>query len=100
MSISLNPSCYNCSETLILEVGKDVNRYENCTKCNASIRCCKMCEFYDKASYNECREPTSDRITDKEKANFCDFFKLSPGGDINQNIKESAISAAESLFKK
>ena len=96
----MSSQCYKCNEPLLLEAGKDINRFENCTKCNASIRCCSMCDFYNKSSYNECREPTSDRITDKEKANFCDFFKLSLGGNLNDNKKELALNAAEALFKK
>ena len=92
--------CYKCNQDLILEAGNNVNRDENCEKCYASIRCCRMCFFFDTASYNECREPTSDRILEKEKANFCDFFKLSDGGNSNNNLKETALSAADALFKK
>lgn len=59
-----------------------------------------MCQFYDISCYNECREPTADRITDKEKANFCDFFKLGDGTDSNLEKQKSALSAADALFKK
>ncbi len=96
----MTAKCYKCNDILILEVGKDISRYENCTKCNASIRCCKMCQFYDTSSYNDCREPTADRIVEKEKANFCDFFKLGDGTNNDNEKKASALSAADALFKK
>jgi len=92
--------CFKCEYPVTLEAMKDVNRYENCTKCNASIRSCMMCSFYDTSSYNDCREPTADRITDKEKANFCDFFKLSNSSHTNKNKKIETMSAAAALFKK
>jgi hypothetical protein len=59
-----------------------------------------MCQFYDTSSYNECREPTADRIIEKEKANFCDFFKLGEGTGFNNDKIISALSAADALFKK
>ena len=96
----MSVKCFKCDNALILEAGKDANRYENCTKCNASVRCCMMCQFYDTSSYNECREPTADRITDKEKANFCDFFKVSAGGNTYKDHKTEVLSAADALFKK
>jgi hypothetical protein len=54
--------------------------------------------FFDPNSYNECREPVAQRIVDKEKANFCDYFKLGE----NQNSQESSeqlLEAANKLFK-
>ena len=90
--------CYKCDAQLNLNIGKDVARSEECPACYCSIRCCFMCEFYDKNSYNECREPTAERIVDKEKANFCDFFKLS--GSNTKNEKEDLLAKANALFKK
>jgi hypothetical protein len=58
-----------------------------------------MCKFYDAKVYNECRETNADRVTDKEKANFCDYFVLTDGKS-EIIVKESLISAADALFKK
>lgn len=92
--------CYKCGKHLDLSAGKDIHRSENCTSCFSSIRCCRMCEFYDTKAYNDCREPTADRIVDKEKANFCDFFKLaSSSNNIEENTR-SAVDIANALFKK
>lgn len=96
----MGTKCYKCSKELDLTAGKDISRSEECPGCFASLRCCHMCDFYDKSSYNECREPTAERIVEKEKANFCDHYKLSTG-QTKVNIKQdSALDAANALFKK
>ncbi len=92
-------SCYKCEVDLNLDLNQDIPRSEECHSCYASLRCCMMCSFYDKQSYNECREPTADRIVDKEKANFCDHFKLG-NPEKNAEMTSSAQSAAAALFKK
>jgi hypothetical protein len=58
-----------------------------------------MCTFYDLKVYNECRESNADRIVDKEKANFCDYFNLSDGTSAAAN-KEALDNLASSIFKK
>jgi uncharacterized Fe-S cluster-containing radical SAM superfamily protein len=95
----MSATCYKCDAQLSLVAGKDIGRSEECPSCYANLRCCMMCEFYDKSSYNECREPTAERILEKEKANFCDHFKLS-GASNKSNEKEDLLSAADALFKK
>lgn len=64
------------------------------------VRCCKMCTFYDPKSYNECRESSADRIQDKEKANFCDYFKINALGADPDQAKKEALAKAAALFKK
>lgn len=95
----MSVNCYKCNKELDLALGKDVGRSEECPGCFASLRVCKMCEFYDTSSYNECREPTAERIVDKEKANFCDHFKVGVASKASEK-KDSALAAANALFKK
>jgi len=57
-----------------------------------------MCKFYDPSSYNECKEPVAERILEKEKPTFCEFFKLAGSGD-HEDDKNSLLDAANSLFK-
>jgi hypothetical protein len=57
-----------------------------------------MCGFFDTKAYNECREPTADRIVEKEKANFCDHYKLGSGGTKLDEVTD-LLSKANSLFK-
>lgn len=92
-------TCYKCGHEIKLEIHQKIQRSDECPKCYTDLRCCMMCNFYDKNSYNECREPTADRIVDKEKKNFCDFFSFGNKAEINKKV-EDAKALAESLFKK
>jgi len=59
-----------------------------------------MCQFYDQKSYNECREPMADRVPDKEKANFCDYFKIGSSNTDAENKRQELLAKAQALFKK
>jgi len=90
--------CYHCHAQLELSKGP-VARQEDCSTCHAQLRCCKMCHFYDPSHYNQCRESSAERITEKEKANFCDYFTLTSG---NKNCEQEQLDAkakANALFK-
>ena len=90
--------CYNCESVLDFEPNQSVGRRDDCHQCSVDLRCCKMCQFYDVKAYNECKEPMAPRILEKEKANFCDYYKLTSGGQDN-NSKDDLLSAANALFK-
>ena len=93
--------CFKCGESLSL--GTQVGFKECCPKCDSDLHCCKNCTFYDSNAYNSCRESQADRVVDKEKANFCDYFKISGGvKNITNSIsdKKSKVQSLEDLFKK
>jgi hypothetical protein len=77
-----------------------VSRSDSCDQCLADIRCCKMCHFYDPKSYNECRESNADRVAEKEKANFCDYFKIGSSYNNAEQQRQEALARAQALFKK
>ncbi len=89
--------CFKCHEKL--EVLEPVSRKEECYRCKSDVRCCRNCHFYDAKVYNECQETQADRVLEKERSNLCDFFKPRKGGLQIMDEKESALSAAEALFK-
>ncbi len=91
--------CFKCQTVLEILAGSKVLRHEECHKCGAAIHCCKMCKYYDPSAYNECRESVADRVVDKEKANYCDFFIL-VGNSQDQVSKEKLMDLANSIFKK
>ncbi len=99
------PSCYNCHTKLALSKNSIVSRSETCPSCNSDIRCCYNCKFYSTNSYNECKEPQADRVVDKNKSNFCDFFSISTSREKGQNgssyeeEKEKIKKQLDSLFK-
>ncbi len=90
--------CWNCGNSLSY---LDYGRGDTCSKCGRDTRTCKGCIHYEKSSNNECREPQADRVVEKERSNFCDYFKpISLNSAPSQTSRESLKSAAESLFKK
>jgi hypothetical protein len=91
-------SCYKCSADFPLE-GRP-GRKEECPSCAASLRCCLGCRFHDPSAHNQCREPGTDFIRDREAANFCDSFEMSEGGGAApREDQEAAKSALADLFK-
>ncbi|MCP4666428.1 MAG: hypothetical protein GY849_08670, partial [Deltaproteobacteria bacterium] len=64
------------------------------------LRCCRQCKFFDYHAYNECREVSAERIVDKERSNFCDYFVPRGSAQKNVNMAQDAKMALEALFKK
>jgi hypothetical protein len=99
MSSDISVSCHSCEKVLEFEAGQKIFKSDECDHCYADLRVCKMCDFYDTSSYNDCRESSAPRIVDKTKANFCDFFRLTNSNGTS-NAKDDLMSAADALFKK
>lgn len=92
--------CHKCGKALSDTFKIMVSRSDTCPACMADIRCCKMCHFYDPKSYNECRETQADRVPEKEKANFCDYFKIATSYNEAEKQRQDALARAQALFKK
>ncbi|OFZ27106.1 MAG: hypothetical protein A2381_10640 [Bdellovibrionales bacterium RIFOXYB1_FULL_37_110] len=91
--------CFKCRSEINIEAGTKIMRRDECDKCGASLRCCRMCIHYDISSYNECRESVAERILEKEKANFCDYFVFENNLANKEDEKNRHLDAAKSLFK-
>lgn len=97
MALDSGGNCWNCGATLTaLEYG----RGDSCTSCGRDTRACKGCFFFDPGSNNQCRENQADRVVDKERANFCDYFRPKAGSGSSDASKDALKAAAEALFKK
>ena len=83
--------CWKCRKEISIE--KPV-RGDECPFCHADLHVCKACEFYESGAHNDCRESSADMVSDKERANFCDYFrvnkKISSGGDSTGKSKADA----------
>jgi hypothetical protein len=94
-------TCWHCGNALAaLEYG----RQDICPKCRRDTKVCRNCHFHDRSANNECREPQAERVVDKERSNFCDYFKPRAGGGSTEksalSASEAAKAAAEALFRK
>ena len=78
-----------------------IGRKDMCPFCNTDLRCCLNCRFYDARVYNQCRESQAERVLDKDRSNFCDYFLFrdtESGGEYEG--KQTARDRLDSLFKK
>ena len=89
-------SCWNCTNPI---ADDDFGRQDTCQSCGRDTKVCKNCDFYDVSAYNECKENQAERVVEKEKSNFCDYFRPLRGVRSNNGQKD-AFAAAEALFKK
>ena len=89
--------CWKCKKEIKVS---SVFRTTECPLCAADLHCCKSCKFYAPSNHFECRESVSENVTDKEKANFCDYFSLKT--DItaadNSSKADDARAAFNALF--
>lgn len=81
--------CWNCGE-LAPEVPLPVGRGEDCPACQASLRCCRGCGFYDPHAGNSCRESMAEQVADREGPNTCDYFRPV---ERRENLHESGEAA-------
>lgn len=88
--------CWKCGKDNQIQ---DVFRTTDCSFCSADLHSCKQCKFYSKGLHNDCKESSADFISDKEKANFCDYFSVNlnlTGSNNNKSI--DAKNAFNALF--
>jgi hypothetical protein len=90
--------CFQCDKPLT-QVGK-VGRSETCPYCGADLHVCRNCRFYEPGAYNDCRESQAERVLDKERANFCDFFSFQEGKPHKGTPKGYGKEKLEELFRR
>ena len=70
-------SCWKCGASLD-GVPLPIGRLAECLDCRAELHVCRLCELYDPAVAQACREPLAEEVKDKTKANFCEHFYPRP----------------------
>jgi len=97
-------ACYKCGTAIELE---KVSRRDECPSCGADLRVCLNCSFYAQSKANECAEPQAEPVKQKEKANYCDFFRFKEGvtrhhrpGEPAAEQKKSGKLEAERLWNE
>ena len=72
---------------------------DECPACGRDLHICLNCEFHDANAYRQCRESIRELVPDKEKANYCDFFRASKGGAAQSSAESDTIRKLQDLFK-
>lgn len=88
-------SCPYCNA----EVSTPLSHSSECPKCSRLLHSCKCCEFYSPDAHYGCRETIDDPVWDKEKANFCDHFRLTSKAIGAGQANDKAQKSREALAK-
>jgi hypothetical protein len=84
--------CWKCGASLE-ELSLPLTRLDECRQCHAELHVCKLCEWYSTAVAKHCRETIAEEVKDKERANFCDYYK--PKQDAYSAVSLDAASKAK-----
>jgi len=93
--------CWKCGADLE-HLSLPLSRRDECAKCRAELHVCRMCVDYDPSVAKHCREPTAEEVSDKTRANFCDFFVPRPAAYVAPDTSAAARAQLEleKLFGK
>ncbi len=66
--------CWKCGASL-RKLGLPLGRFDLCPECRVDLHVCRLCCHYDERFSGDCRKEEADYVTDKEQANYCQYFK-------------------------
>ena len=89
-------TCFKCGTIVELE---KVSRRDECRRCGTDLRVCLNCAFYAESKANACTEPQAELVKEKDKANYCDFFRFKETQQ-KKSGKAEAEKAWNELLKK
>ena len=93
--------CFACGSETTLAAGERVGFRDACGRCGADLHVCRNCAHHDPTAYNECREPQAERVSERERANRCDYFTPGAGaGGARAREQAAARGKLDTLFKK
>ena len=92
--------CFSCGRAIDLAAGERVGFRDECPQCGSDLHVCLNCVFHDPDAYNECRESNAERVSQRERANRCDYFEPRQGAGERGDGTADARTALDSLFKK
>jgi hypothetical protein len=97
--MSNNIACYRCGASLAA-LSLPLSRQDQCPGCVADLHVCKMCVHFDERVPRKCREDGAEDVTEKERPNFCDWFKPSDTAfdPARKSDAEAAKDALAALF--
>ena len=67
--------CWQCGAK-VTDQPLPLSTYAECRQCRAQLHCCRQCQHFNPRLRADCDEPRAESHSEREKANFCDWFKL------------------------
>ena len=92
--------CAACGHEIVLASGERVGFRDECPGCRSDLHACRQCAHHDPGAYNECREPGTERVADRERANRCDWFAPRAAPPAARSDARASRAALDALFKK
>lgn len=86
--------CWGCGAR-IEDEPMPLSTYAACPQCRAQLHTCRMCRNWNPRLHSDCDETRAESVSDREKANFCDWFVLQPDGYSPVDSKQSVASRSE-----
>jgi hypothetical protein len=98
MGEEIKGHCWACGQAL---TRLDYGRESECPGCRKPTHCCRNCRLYAPGRPNQCFEPQVERVVDKTRANFCEWFEpvQQPAAGTAPDDADALRSAAERLFR-
>ena len=92
-------ACFRCGASLS-ELSLPLSRRDQCPACSADLHVCRMCAHFDASVPRQCREDGAEDVAEKERPNFCDWFKPSDAAfdPARKSEAEAAEAALAALF--
>ena len=98
-------NCFNCGHRI--ETVERVGFHAHCERCDRPLHVCRNCSLYDPAYNNQCRETMAERVVDKERSNFCEYFAPAAAasgtrgaGAAQPSPQRDARAQLDAIFKK
>src|ERR1700728_3913511 len=89
-----NLVCWKCGADLAA-LPLPLSRRDACARCRAELHVCRMCVDYDEHVAKKCREPIAEEVSDKTRANFCDYFAPRPAAYVAPETAAAERARAE-----
>lgn len=95
--------CFSCGASQTLAAGERIGFRDVCAGCRNDLHVCRNCAHHDPSAHNQCREPGTEWVAERERANRCEWFRPREGrsgaaGGAGE--RERAKGALDALFKK
>jgi hypothetical protein len=91
-------NCFHCGKEIAFK--ERVGFRDCCAACDRPVHACLNCAFYDPGYNNQCRETQAERVVEKDRANFCEFFAPGKSGAKKIDAGSDARARLDAMFKK
>jgi hypothetical protein len=96
--IKNNLLCWKCGAALA-ELPLPLSRLAECPACQAYQHVCCLCLHFARSVPKQCREQDAEEVKEKERPNFCDYFKPNSGAYKGRDAKTQAAKITlDTLF--